>query len=203
MSIPTGAILKAVASIVMPELVIAQNVFSVLFENDGSGNDDADVVSDVAEWVADIYTEIDMAMDADITPSDVKVYIYDGVDDDWDEIGSDDLVFTPAASGDMLPHGIAGLCYMRTSDADVLGLKYFAGLTEAACVDSSLVSGTLAVLLLAAGVWEAPWVGSVTGSGFIPGVWSVKNTEFVESSGVHGVKGNVAYQRRRKPGVGI
>lgn len=203
MAIPTGAILKAVASIVLPDLVIAQNVFNVLFENDGTGNDDVDVVSDIADWIDDIFTEVDGQIDSEANPSDVKVYIWDSIDTDWDEIGSESLTYVPGRVDQMLPHGVAALIYARTEDPDVMGLKYLPGFTEIAQDASSWAAGPLAEMLLAADQWTTDHVGAATGSTFTPGVWSTAQEDFKTMSGVYGVKGNAAYQRRRKPGVGI
>lgn len=203
MAIPTGAILKAVASVVLPELVIAQNVFNVVFDNDGGSDDDTDVVSDVRDWIDDIFTEVELQMDSESNPSDVKVYIWDAIDLDWDEIGSDALTYVPSRVAEMLPHGIAALIYARTEDPDVMGLKYLPAFTELAQEASSWLAPQLIEMLAAAAEWTTDFTGALTTSNFTPGVWSTAQEDFKEMSGVYGAKGNCAYQRRRKPGVGI
>lgn len=203
MTVPTNAILRIVGSLVLPDNVIAQNVFYALFDNDGGSNDEDDVVDDLADWLDDIYTEIDSQMDTEITPSLVQVYVYDSVDDDWDEVGTGALSFTPASAQEMLPHGVAAVLHARTVDPDVLATKYFAGFTEPMQDASSWGSGTTAAVLLAGLQWVTEHVGSATGSSFQPGVWSVAQTAFKAFSGTIVLNGDAGYQRRRKPGVGI
>jgi hypothetical protein len=90
-----------------------------------------------------------------------------------------------------------------TTDPDVQGRKYWPGLGEAGADDGYLSAGSAVAFGLAAGEMITPFVGSETGSGFIPGVFSTVNVEFYPSNGEAGTNLLLGYQRRRKPGVGI
>ena len=202
MTVPTNAILRIVGRIVMPDSVIAQNVWYLLFDNDGASADEDDVVDDCADWLDDIFGTILSQLDTELTPSLVQVYIYDSVDDDWDEVGTSVMTWTPASAQEMLPHGVAAILHARTVDPDVLATKYIAGLTEPMQDASNWGSGTTANLLLAGLQWVTEHIGSATGSSFQPGVWSVAQTAFKAFTGTVSVNGDAGYQRRRKPGVG-
>lgn len=203
MAVPTNAILRVVASMLMPNSVIAQNVFFALFLNDGGSDLEADVIGDLADWVDDILSQVETRMEQNIVPTDIRVYIYDAVDADWDEVGSDALTYTPSSIDEMLPHGVAAIIYARTEDPDVLGMKYLAGFSEDSQADGSWGSGTTSAMLLAGAQWVTDHIGAASGSTFEPGVWSVAQSAFIGMSGVFGANGIVGYQRRRKAGVGI
>lgn len=203
MSIEAGAILRVVAELIMPGSTVAQNVFYATFNDTGGSNADQDVVDDLVDWIDDIFDQIDLQMHSSITAGEVKVYIWDVLDADWDEIGSNVSTYVPAGGGDMLPHGVAAVMTGRTFDADVNGRKFFAGFSELSQSGSNWGGTALTDLLLAGAVWLTTFSGTATGSTFYPGVWSVVQVvfrRFVDNLIVNGIAG---YQRRRKPGVGI
>lgn len=203
MAIPTGAILRVVLAWIMPDSVIAQNIFFTLFDNDGGSNDDADVVDDLTDWIEDIFSSLTSSISDQVDMSQIKVYIYDAVDQDWDEVGTGVPVFTATGATDMTPHGIAALIHAFTVNPDVTGSKYIAGISDASIVDSNVSGGVLSNLLLAGADWMVDFTGALTGSNFNPGVWSPTKVQFFEFQDKLIVNGQVAYQRRRKPGVGI
>jgi hypothetical protein len=203
MSIEAGAILRVVAELIMPGATVAQNVYYATFNDTGGSNADQDVVDDLVDWVDDIYNQIVDQMDDAIVAGEVKVYIWDTLDLDWDEIGSGVATFVPASVDEMLPHGVAAVMTGRTFDADVNGRKFFAGFAEDEQNQSNWNSGALTNLLLAGAQWLTTFSGAATGSTFYPGVWSTVQVvfrRFVDNLIVNGIAG---YQRRRKPGVGI
>jgi hypothetical protein len=203
MAIEAGAVLRVVAELVMPGSTVAQNVFYATFNDTGGSNADQDVVDDLVDWVDDIFNTIVNQMADSIVAGEVKVYQWDDVDLDWDEIGSNVATFVPADVGEMLPHGVAAVITGRTFDADVNGRKFFAGFGEAEQAGSYWVALALTNLILAGAEWLTSFTGAATGSTFYPGVWSTVQVifrRFVDNLIVNGVAG---YQRRRKPGVGI
>jgi hypothetical protein len=203
MSIPTGAILRVVLSWIMPDSVIAQNIFFALFDNDGGSNDDADVVDDLTDWMEDIFSSMITSISDQVDMSIIKVYIYDSVDQDWDEVGTGVPVFTATGSTDMSPHGVAGIIHAFTVNPDVTGTKFIAGIADASIVDSDISGAVIANLLLAGADWMVDFTGAASGSNFNPGVWSPTKVQFFEFQDKLVVNSQVAYQRRRKPGVGI
>ncbi len=202
-TIPTNAILRVVLSLLLPDNAIAQNVFYTLFENDGGSDDDQDVLDDLVTWMDDIYTEIDGSVNENVTLTGLKAYIYDTVGEDWDEVGVGFPVVTFAGTADPMPNGIACLVHAPTTDPDVTGAKYFAGFGETSALDNDWTGAFITVMVGAATEWTDPFTGAVSGSGFIPGVWSTVQTAFHPFTTSSSINVQVAYQRRRKPGVGI
>lgn len=203
MAIPDGAILRLVASILLPESVIAQNVFYAVFADTGGSNDDLDVLSDLGDYIGDVWDKIKGSISVDVTMTGIKVYIYDPLDPDWDEVG-DELIGIAGVSGtDMLTHGVAALIHAKTTDPDVQAAKFIPGMGEANTVDGLFIAAALTAMTNYADEWTTPFVGAATGGDFAPGVWSVANTLFYMFNGTEVVNAIPGYQRRRKPGVGI
>lgn len=203
MAVSDGAILRIVASLLFPESVIAQNIFYTVFTDTGTSDDEDDVISDLVTWIESMYTQLNSWMNDEIAGSQIQVYYYDSVDDDWDEVGSEPITVAPTSNNDMLPHGCAGIMHAKTSNPDVQATKYFGGLTEGSCTGSSLGALLTAKMVDLGDAWVAPFVGGITGADFGPGVWSTAKTNFFLFNGVFVINGDIGYQRRRKPGVGI
>ena len=203
MAVPDGTILRIVASFLFPESVIAQNVFYAIFNDTGGSNDEDDVVSDAVDWLEDMYTEVITAISDEVSSTQCHVYLYDAVDDDFDEVGSAPWSVNFSNTADMMPHGCSMIAHCQTSDPDVRGTKYIGGPGDGAATASALSGPIITLMLNFADDWVAPFVGLATGGDFGPGIWSVKNTAFFLCSGVNSVNTDIGYQRRRKPGVGI
>lgn len=203
MAVADGAILRIVASLLFPESVIAQNVFYAVFADTGASNDDQDVVDDLAEWLEDAYTLIAGFIDTSVSLTDIKVYNYDSIDDDWDEVGAASIGLAFTGTTDMLPHGVAYLLHAKTTDPDVQAAKFIGGFTEGGQADGIWLSSINTVMATWAADWVTAFVGTATGGDFSPGVWSVAQQVFKVFNGVINLNSIPAYQRRRKPGVGI
>ena len=203
MSIVAGDILRIVASMLWTDGNIAQNVFNAVVTGGGSPFDDIDIVDDAEDWLDNMFANLTTSGSDEIDGNEVIVYKYDAGDDDWDEVGSQSWVWDPNSASDQMPRGVAGLVRLWTTDPDVQGKKYIAGLVESAA-DDGLFSSTFLVALLAfAADWYTPFVGSVSGATFTPGIWSVKNTTFLEGIDHIAASAIPAYQRRRKRNVGV
>lgn len=202
MSVATDAILRVVVSLTFPESVIAQNVFYTLFKNTGASDAEADVLSDLVDWVEGIYANMNTYIDADVALSHLITYFWDATGQDWDEVGLDTLSDAFAGAVDMLPHGAAAVLHAKTTNPDRSGSKFFGGLSEGAQNQSILVTPFITALGLTGADWISGFVGSATGSDFDPGIFSGTDLVFYEFSNVVDVAGYIGYQRRRKPGVG-
>jgi hypothetical protein len=203
MAINEGDILRIVASLVFPDDVIMQNVFHMVATTIvGDGNEE-DITEDAVGYIDDIYEEHEANIDDTIDGDEIKVYVWDSVDQDWDEIGTGLMTITAAAVGDAMPHGCALLQTFFTSDPDVQGRKYWGGFGEGNHADGDWSGTVLANIVLAAADVITTVTGVTTGSTFQPAVWSPKNENAFLYSGVVVTNSVVAYQRRRKPGVGI
>ncbi len=203
MAVADGAILRIVASLLMPENVIAQNVFYAVFTDNGTSDDEDDVVDDLATWIEDMYTTLAGQVADEVSVTGIKVYNYDVIDDDWDEVGDAVITFTFTSGSDMLVHGVALVVHAKTTDPDVQAAKFIAGLSEPTTVDGLFTAAVLADVVDFAVDWTTPFVGAITGALFGPGVWSVANQNFFLFSGTEVINAIPGYQRRRKPGVGI
>jgi len=203
MTVTTGDILRIVASQLWNDGNVVQNVFNSLISGAGSPWDDVDVVSDAEDWLDNMYANLTTLVSEDLAGNEVIVYKYDSGDDDWDEVGSAVWSWSPSATSDELPRGVAGLVRLWTEDPDVQGKKYIAGLPESTTDDGLFISAALTGLLAFGADWWNPFVGSATGADFTPGIWSVAQTAFKEA--VEHVASTTipAYQRRRKRNVGV
>lgn len=203
MSIAANTVLRVVAEMLMPGTNIAQNVYYFKFLDDGSSNADQDVVDDCRDRCNAIMVAMSEAIADVVILGEVKVYQWDTVGLDWDEVGSNSMSGVMVNTAQMLPHGVAPVVTGRTVDPDVNGRKFWPGFAESMTDASTLNSTALTELLLAGAVWIVAFTGANTGSGFDSGVWSVTQVAFKKFVDNLIVNGIVGYQRRRKPGVGI
>lgn len=203
MAISEGTILRIVGSMLFPDSVIAQNVFNAVLTTAGGSSAEVDVVADMADWLEDMYFHLLAYISDTATSTDVKVYEYDDIDDDWDEVGSDTWTAAFGNAEQMLPNGVAVIVHARTTDPDVQGTKYLGGMGEDRVHENDIAGALATVALDFLDEWITPFVGSASGATFTPVIWSPTGTVAVAMSGTGYVNAQVGYQRRRKPGVGI
>jgi len=203
MSVQEGTILRVVASLLFPDDVIMQNVFHISLTTIVGGGDEEDVVDDLVEWIDDIYAELVSEIATAIDGDEIKVYEYDAADDDFDEIGSGVMTLAAAGGTEMMPHGVAFMQTYKTLDPDIDGRKYWGGFVEASHIDGDWWSGTLANGVDVANIVINTVTGGTTGNSYQPIVWSPTQKIGQAYSGTVIHNAVVAYQRRRKPGVGI
>lgn len=203
MAITVGDILRVVVTYAWLDGNLNMNVFNALVGGSGGPYDEADIVDDALAWATAMFSEVVSSMSDQMDGSQVQVYVYDSIDDDWDEVGSDAWVSAPAHSDDQLPRGVAFLINARTDDPDVQGKKYLGGMTEAGVTAGLIIAATLIQMDGFADEWTLPFVGGTSGADWIPGVWSVKNSELAPLTGTFVIPAIPAYQRRRKRGVGV
>lgn len=203
MSITVGEILQIVAVIQWLDGDIMQNVFNAVVSGSGGPFTEADVVDDMEEWMDEVFANITGRVSDECDGSEVRVYVYDPIDDDWDEIGTNAWVWDPSAAGEQLPRGVSSLINCKTADPDVNGKKYFGGFTETDSSDGLWDAAHLTAMGLTGLDWITAFVGSTSGADFTPGVWSPTRTNFLQMSGQIVIPTIPAYQRRRKQGVGI
>lgn len=203
MPVDAGTILRVVAELIVPQTTVMQNVFYCKFNDTGPSNENQDVVDDARDWCDAIYGELTAQMKSTIDSGEVKVYQWDTVGLDWDELGSAFLTVDFTNVDDMLPHGVAAIITGRTFNPDVSGRKFFGGFCEDQ-QNVSLIGAAAAIALGLAGVeWLTSFTGVATGSTFHTGVWSVAQSAFRQFVDILIVNAVMGYQRRRKPGVGI
>ena len=142
MTISTGDILKIVATLAFSDSHVVQNVYSVLITGAGGPWDPLDVISDALDYIDALYTELIVNMDDSLDGTDVDVYVYDPIDDDFDFVGNEPWSFVGTDSGSQMPRGVAGLLTAPTTDPDVNAKKYMGGLTEDSFANGQ-VGGTI------------------------------------------------------------
>lgn len=203
MTVEAGTILRVVAELLVPSTTVMQNVFYCKFNDTGGSNENQDVVDDARDWCDAIYTTLEDQVKDLIDPGEVKVYVWDTVGLDWDELGSATMVTTFLNGSNMLPHGVAAVITGRTFNPDVNGRKFFGGFCEDQQDVSLLVPAAIVALAFAGSEWQTTFTGLATGSTFHTGVWSVAQSAFRQFVDILIINAVMGYQRRRKPGVGI
>lgn len=203
MSIVVGDILRVVAILSWLDGDIMQNVYNAVIGGTGGPFTDSDIVSDALDWLGTMYPNLVNQMSDECDGSEVRVYIYDASDDDWDEVGSAAWTFNPTGASDQLPRGVAMLINAKTTNPDVNGKKYVGGLIEDGVVDGLLSAGVVTALANYADDWTDLFTGATSGASWVPGIWSPTMTNFLAMSGAYIIPTIPAYQRRRKQGVGI
>lgn len=203
MSITVGTVLKIVAVMSWLDGDIMQNVFNAVISGSGGPFDEADIVDDAVAWMDDLYANMTTGVSDEVDGSEIRVYEYDAVDDDWDEIGSDAWTWDPNQSGEQQPRGVSLLINIRTIDADVSGKKYLGGITEPSALDGLWVSSIITAAAAFAVDWATAFTGATSGASWVPSIWSPTNTNAYPMVGTAIIPTIPAYQRRRKQGVGI
>lgn len=203
MSVADGTILKVVVSMIWLDGNIMQNVFNLVVAGGSPPYDVDDVLDEIETWLDTLYANITTFVSDELDGSVFHVYEYDAGDDDWDEIGSLPWTWNPSNVGDQLPRGNAGLINLKTYNPDVSGKKYVGGWTETGIEGGVFSAASLAALAAYAIDWYTAFVGGTTGATYGVGVWSVAKTNFFLAVASVVIPAIVAYQRRRKRGVGI
>ncbi len=203
MSITDGTILRIVASMLWVDGNVVQNVFNAVVTGAGAPWDVQDIIDDAEAWMDNMYANITSNINDELDGNTVYVYEYDPVDDDWDEVGSNTWGWNPTSVGEQLPRAVAGLINYKTTDPDVSGKKYIAGLNEPNIDDGLWNAGTITNLLAFATDMVTPFIGGTSGATWSPGVWSVLGTVFKAAIDAYGTTTIPAYQRRRKRNIGI
>lgn len=203
MSIVTGDILRIVASMLWTDGNVNQNVYNAVVTGGGGPWDDSDVVDDAEAWLDNLYANLTTYVSDELDGNEVLVYKYDGVHDDWDEVGSQAWVWNPTAATQQLPRGVAALVRLWTEDPDVQGKKYLPGITEGHLSDGLFDAGLITNLLAFGADWFLPFAGAVTSATWTPVIWSIVG-KVAETAVDHFATSTIpAYQRRRKRNVGI
>ena len=204
MPVSDGTVLKAVATIYMPESVIAQNVFFVKL-NTVDPWADTTLGAQIANYVDAVYANILADMDSGCSLGDVDIHEWewDGVLDKWVTGRFVDLAAltgAPAAAGDMSPHACAAVVTGFAEAVNTRSRKSFPGFGEAKNTESNWVAGTITNLVGAAADWISLYAlgGTQSLEAVIPNKYGVAVP--IIASLVSSIVGS---QRQRKPGEGI
>lgn len=203
MTLSTGDIVKIVSTLLWTDGNVMQNVFNAVLTGAGGPWDEADIIDDSLVWLADMFGEITTVVSDTVDGSSSEGYVYDAIDDDWDQFETDNWTFNPSNATGELPRGAAALLNAKTTDPDVNGKKYLGGFAEGSLALGLWGAATVADLVDFGAGWVIPFVGATSGADWTPGIWSPTRTVFLPSNLVVTIPTIPAYQRRRKRGVGI
>lgn len=195
-----GEIFRAALHYLIPGASDVLNVFT--WEYNGSGDDDADVLSQLDVWFTNIWGPIwdnIASTDNDMSFIEVDVINPDGTVDR--NIGQSATPVAGLQASDTEPAPVSGLIIADTAVAKTRGKKYVPGAGDAKIVDGVFDATTTNDLLALLAAWLLPI--TVTGINTLePGVLSRPAQAFRAFTGSGIVSSVPAYQRRRKLNVG-
>lgn len=199
MAIESGENIKVVVEHVLPEDVVALNVFYywTVFAEDQA---EYLVMDDLKTQLEAIYTEIIANVVDGVDAGQIRFYKKTLLG--WDLLGSRTLNVTYTSGAGMVAQGVSYLVRAYTAEPRVIGRKYIAGAPVDALTDGVIGGTTLTALAGFATEWGTT-VELSAGNELWPGVYSTVHGFVVVMSGTMVVPVHPGYQRRRRPGVGI
>jgi len=189
-------IFRVVARVTLSDGQIAENVFHAKINE---AADESDAKQDMVQWVDALFQSIESIQVNDVLPLDILVTnVTAGT---ATTIHSWQSYFGGEDTGDQLPPGVAALVLATTAIGRVLGRKFLPGIAEFYWNGVNLTGTAITALANFAVAWIAGFTGEASGASWLPGVLRTVGTfaPFVEAI----VRGEMAYQRRRRQGVGI
>lgn len=206
MTVVDGDVLRVVVSITAPDSVLCQNVFHYRLNDPAADNPtDAQVLSCIDLEISAIYSlwDDEMASDYTVDTADVDKVEWNAGEAIWEvveHIGSLLIDIDGLGISDACPHGCAANLTFDTVDPKRRGRKFLPGIAEDGVQDSTFIGAVQTVL--AAIIAEMLTDRIVTGSAsMVAGIPTNLGTWLPFVLGVANVIS--AYQRRRKPGVGV
>lgn len=197
MTVAGDNILKVTARLLFESLDDVQNVFYVQLET-GAFVLDTDALEDMAAWLETIYAPIVDSLSSLITFDVVDVW---NLTQDQ-PVGSIPWPTLTVGTGtaETLPPGCAALVTASTGQKNTRGRKFFGVLTELGQSGGLLSLGLMGDLAEAGVAWAGAFFGATSTESWLPGVVD-KMGSLIQFNGVV-VRRPVAYQRRRKQGIG-
>ena len=200
MTIAGGSSLKVTQEVIMPDSVVAMNIFYFVADFAVDQYETA-IVNNSKLWIEALYGSLVDEMSDLLTLGTMTVYGYNSITDLWDNKGTHAPSVTFTGESEMLPHGVAALVRAYSTDSRAIARKYLPGFVEVAQADGVWVSSVLAALADFLDLWGTVQEIS-TGNELVPAVWSVAQSRTFELTGTGVILSEPAYQRRRRPGVG-
>lgn len=162
---------------------------------------DGDAVADLAEWVDRVYDTMDVLLSDDLVFVDLIIDKVLPTPSHLDTVPWPTMT-NGGAAGDPLPSGVAGLVSFSTQVFRRRGRKYIGGMAEAQLLGGLWTSSCLTAMATFGSEAGTTFAGVNSGELWVPVVFSVldETVGVITASVAHAVP---AYQRRRRPGVGI
>lgn len=196
-----GEIVRATMSYNYPSGSTPQNVFHWVKR---TTNSDFEDFSAIQEWTSDVWAADwkELAANA-VALIEVIVTIVNVLGVVQRVLGSSNPNEFGTVASTVLPPANAAYMQAATGAPKVLGKKYIPGLSEGTVEAGVVTLSAMGQLAFLAIDYITPIDVSVSGPTMDPGVPSPTTLLFQEFSGSGTFTDVVAYQRRRKPGVGI
>lgn len=173
----------------------------------GTDTDYIDIATDLEFSLAANFAAVEVFMCDTVSPISLELAEWDFTDNEWDGKASvTATVPDGAVATDCLPTGIAGLMRFPTLELRRQGRKFVPGVPENECTDDLISANLLGALITSAALVNNDRnAGALTvrPCTFNDTVGSVRFETSSDFSTTSIVNTNVAYQRRRQPGVGI
>lgn len=196
--IAENAFLRVVATLQIGETSKAQNVFHMSHVT-GTSQSDEDVVEAAGEWCVDFYTTMQSAIVEDVSLEKVEVFVRES--SEWQPVGVASPAWDGANVGERLPAGIAMLLKAYKERTGHTDKKYIAGLSDGQIEADNWGVATRGYGDDAIAYWVTEQ--TLTNAVKLIGIHYNTVTEGAKSYTGGSVGLIAAYQRRRKPGVGL
>lgn len=200
MPVPDQGITRGVVTWLGPGGSTALNIYHA--QNDsGSSKTDTATLDDWKAYLDSIHDDsiVEIADTATLEP--YEIFLIDTITGDSTPIGTRSPAEQPSSIGEILPQGVAALFNAElTGTGRGSGKKFLPYLTEASNDEGVWIAVTLARLVLGAAAYLLDF-GGVGGNDWKTGTWTLaKGFRELVSAVARDIP---AYQRRRKPGVGV
>lgn len=191
-------VVRITAVMEIPIVGVIENVYHVRITSAGP-IDDTDLQDAAAEFLEDIYTEINSRISDEQLYNSINIFNYTN----QQVFGSISWPSLTAGlnTGDLLAPGVSALAIGRTGVSRRVGRKYFGVFTEDSITDGFFSAATIVDIADAAEIAYGPYTAT-NGVEFEGGVYDRVNIIFRTILDVTAT-GNPAYQRRRRQGTGI
>lgn len=182
----------------------AQNVYHLVQVSVGADTP-ANIALDFKDYMFDVYDAINASMHESTLVNELTVEKFDDITDTFSFFTSafTGIVGSVGGGAQPMPQGVAILAQARHIIDGFSGRKFFPGFTEGNHLNGLWIPFAVADTLLASLIWATPFAGAATTAAFQPVTFGdVTGSPKSISTNVL-VDNVVAYQRRRKPGVGL
>lgn len=206
MSLEVGDVIRVAMTGESPGANVFQNVWHYRMAVGAGGDEDLFLAAVEAKWRL-AFAEITTRIASSFLYSFMEAWKRDTVNQRWDGIAALDISDTPGTNvGDPLPHGAAALNRHITTVFRRQGRHFIPGMAEAETALGLFASAALSDMADYGAIFDDTVIEG--GNQYDWGVYNVDAASvlfqtFAQASNTVIANGIVAYQRRRKPLVGI
>lgn len=182
---------------------VYQNVWNWLVTPDINPVAETDVLFDMKEVHEALYGKVNQLWSDDTRTDEMRHELWNPGTGKWDLYAIDGSTNIPGTyAAQPLPGGICALVSASMAGGGRSARKFIGGLSEVASLGDRWTSATLVALIALNIQWYSSFTAT-NGLVFMPEVFSAVNGTFTPIVPAGHISVIPAYQRRRKPGVGI